>query len=100
MGYNFIDMHGLHSIQKRACTYIASLPGGPPPAALQQCAVWSMGPVKYIYYHQSQGRDKFDGCYVSMLNMMSSGFQSSLAYFEETTGVRVYPRQYGLDGKK
>jgi hypothetical protein len=43
-----------------------------------------MGPVKDIYYHQSQGGDEFVGRCVSMLYMMNGEFGSSPAFFEET----------------
>jgi hypothetical protein len=46
MGYDSIAELGLHSIWKGVCTYMASLPGGPPPAALCLHSGHSMGPVK------------------------------------------------------
>jgi hypothetical protein len=60
MDYDSIDIAelGLHSIRKEVCTYIymASLPGGPPPAELCLRSGHSMGPVKDIYYQKSSWR--------------------------------------------
>jgi hypothetical protein len=61
MGYDSTDELGLHSIRKGVSTHLASLLGGPPPAALCLRAGCSMGPVKDIYYHQTQGGDEFVG---------------------------------------
>jgi hypothetical protein len=110
MGYDSIAELGLHSIQKGVCTYMASLPGGSPLAALCLRSGYSMGPVKDIYYHQSQGGDEFVGHCVSMLNMMNGEFGSSPAFFEETVlGVsdlmdravlEVFPHHHEIDGVK
>ena len=82
MGYDSIDELGLHSIRKGVSTHLASLPGGPPPAALCLRAGWSMGPVKDIYYHQTQGGDEFVGRCAAMLNMFNGNFACSPAYFQ------------------
>jgi len=110
MMYDSIAELGLHSICKGVCTYMASLPGEPPPAALCLCSGHSMGPVKDIYYHQSKGGDEFVGHCVSMLNMMNGQFGSSPAFFEETVlGAsdlmdqavsEVFPHHHKIDGVK
>ena len=110
MGYDSIAELGLHSIRKGVCTYMASLPGGPSPAALCLRSGHSMGSIKDIYYHQSQGGDEFVGRCVSMLNMMNGEFGSSPAFFEETVlGVsdlmdqavsEVFPHHHEIDGVK
>ena len=82
MGYESTNELGLHSIRKGVSTHLASLPGGPPPAALCLRAGWSMGPVKDIYYHQTQGGDEFVGRCAAMLNMFNGNFACSSAYFE------------------
>jgi len=46
MGYDKTSDLGLHSIHKGVVTHLASLPGGPPPAAVCLCGGWSMGQVK------------------------------------------------------
>ncbi len=83
MGYDSIAELGLHSIRKEVCNYLASLPNDSPLAALCLSSGHSMGPVKDIYYHQSQGGDEIVGHCVSMLNMMNGEFGSSPAFFEE-----------------
>ena len=48
MGYDSVNNIGLHSIWKGVSTYLASLPGGPSPAALCLRGGWFMGQVKDI----------------------------------------------------
>ena len=83
MGYDKTSDLGLHSIRKGVATHIASLPGGPPPAAVCLCGGWSMGQVKDIYFHQTQGGDEFVGRCVALLNMMNGDFAVSPAFFED-----------------
>ena len=64
----------VHSIRKGVSTYLASLPGGPSPAALSLRGGWSMGQVRDIYFQHSQGGDEHAGRCASMLNMMSDSF--------------------------
>ena len=61
MGYDSVNDIGLHSIQKGVSTYLASLPGGPSPAVLCLRGGWSMGQVRDISFHQTQGCDEFTG---------------------------------------
>jgi hypothetical protein len=84
MGYNSVTDIGLHSIWKGVSTYLASLPGGPSPAALCLRGGWSMGQVKDIYFHQTQGGDKFTGRCSTLLNMMNGEFASSPAFFDDS----------------
>jgi hypothetical protein len=74
MGYDSIDDIGVHSIRKGAASYLASLPGGPPPAAICLRGGWTMGQIKDIYFHQMQAGDEFTGRCISLLNMMSANF--------------------------
>jgi hypothetical protein len=83
MGYDKTSNLGLHSIRKGVATHIASLPGGPPPAATCLRGGWSMGQVKDIYFHQTQGGDEFVGRCVALLNMMNGDFAVSPAFFED-----------------
>jgi hypothetical protein len=85
MGYDSIKDIGVHSIRKGAASYLASLPGGPPPAAICLRGGWTMGQIKDIYFHQMQAGDEFTGRCVCLLNMMSANFASSPAFFDETT---------------
>ena len=110
LGYDSIHELGLHSIRKGVSTYLASLPGGPPPAALCLRAGWSMGPVKDIYYHQTQGGDEFVGRCASMLNMFKGDFACSPAFFDgddihmsELADAAVrdnFPHHHEMDGMK
>jgi hypothetical protein len=86
MGFDCIaDIH-IHSCRKGASSHLASLPGGPPPAALCLRGGWSMGQVTDIYWHQTQGGDEFTGRCGCMLNMMDNNFASSPAFFDDTVG--------------
>jgi hypothetical protein len=87
MGYDTVNDIGVHSsIRKGAASYLASLPGGPPPAAIcLQEGGWTMGQVKDIYFHQMQAGDEFTGRCISLMNMMSANFASSPAFFNATT---------------
>ena len=110
MGYDSINELGLHSIRKGVSTHLASLPGGPPPAALCLRAGWSMGPVKDIYYHQTQGGDEFVGRCAAMLNMFNGNFACSSAFFEgDDIELRTladeavkdnFPQHHEMDGMK
>ena len=85
MGYDSISDIGVHSIRKGAASYLASLPGGPSPAAICLRGGWTMGQVKDIYFHQMQAGDEFTGRCISLLNMMSGDFAMSPAFFKEDT---------------
>jgi hypothetical protein len=85
MGYDSIEEIGLHSIRKGVSTYLASMPGGPAPAALCLRAGWSMGQVKDIYFHQTDGGDEFVGRCASLLNMVNGDFAISPAFFDADT---------------
>jgi hypothetical protein len=100
MGYDSIDDIGIHSCRKGASSHLASLPGGPPPAALCLRGGWSMGQVKDIYWHQTQGGDEFTGCCGCMLNMMNENFASSPAFFDDTVGddCKVFPEFQSIPG--
>ncbi|GAX10566.1 hypothetical protein FisN_14Lu064, partial [Fistulifera solaris] len=81
MGYASISDIGLHSLRKGAATYLGSLPGGPSPVAICHRCGWSTGKVLDIYFQQLQRGDEFVGRCLSLLNLMSSDFASSPAYF-------------------
>ena len=106
LGYDSLDEIGLHSIRKGVSTYLASLPGGPPPAALMLRGGWSMGKVKDIYFHQTQGGDEFVGRCAAMLNLMNGEFATSPAFFRFTLDQaklksareKVFPMFNACDG--
>ena len=106
MGYNTIDEIGLHSVRKGVSTYLASMPGGPAPAALCLRGGWSMGQVKDIYFHQTDGGDEFVGRCAAMLNMSNGEFAVTPAFFDTNVNretlkgaVRdVFPHFHNTDG--
>ena len=106
MGYDSIDDLGLHSLRKGATSHLASMPGGPPPAALRLRGGWPMGQVKDVCCHMTQGGDKFAGCCVCLLNMMSENFGASPALFDSTVDkewtervvAEVLPHFQSIDG--
>jgi hypothetical protein len=85
MGYDSITDIGVHLIWKGVASYLASLPGGPSPAAICVRGGWTMGQVKDIYFHQMQVGDEFTGRCVSLLNMMSAEFATLPAFFKDDT---------------
>ena len=106
MGYDSLDDLGIHSLRKGASSHLASMPGGRPPAALCLRGGWSMGQVKDIYFHQTEGGDEFAGRCACLLNMMSEFFAVSPAFFDETVGeewiesmvVEVFPHFQSIEG--
>ena len=83
MGQGKIGDFGTHSLRKGVSTYLASLPGGPSPAALSVRGGWSMGTVKDIYFDHAQGGDEFCGRCACLLNMMDESFSMSALFFAE-----------------
>jgi hypothetical protein len=85
MGYDSVDNIVVHSIRKGTASFLASLPGVPPPAVICLQGGWTMGHVKDNYFHQMQAGDEFTGRCICLLNMMSSNFASSPAFFAPDT---------------
>ena len=83
MGQGKIGDFGTHSLHKGVSTHLASLPGGPSPAALSVRDGWSMGTVKDIYFDHAQGGDEFCGRCACLLNMMDESFLMSALFFHE-----------------
>lgn len=82
LGYTLRDI-GTHSIRKGAVSYLASLPGGPPAAAICIRAGWSMGKVRDIYMQYVTSGDQFVGRCLSLLSILRHDFASSPPYFTE-----------------
>jgi hypothetical protein len=69
-----------------------------------------MGPVRDIYYHQTQGGDEFVGQCASMLNMFNGDFACSPAFFDgddipmsDLADAAVkdnFPHHHEMDGMK
>jgi len=83
LGYplNFI---GTHSIRKGAVSYLSSVPGGPPAAAVCVRAGWTMGRVRDIYMRYVDSGDQFVGRCLALLPLLSSQFACSPPYFSRT----------------
>jgi hypothetical protein len=85
MGYDSIKDIGIHSFRKGNGSFLASLPGGPSPAAICLRAGWSMGQVRDIYFQQTQAGDEFVGRCASLLNMTNGDFATTPAFFPADT---------------
>jgi hypothetical protein len=106
MGYDSLDDIGLHSIRKGAASYLASLPGGPSPAAICLRGGWPMGQIKDTYFHLMQSGDQFTGRCASLLNMFHKDFAASPVVFDsaieeswlDATVQEVFPAFVGVEG--
>jgi hypothetical protein len=83
LGYNPGDI-GTHSIRKGAITYLSSLVGGPPMAAVCLRAGWTMGKVKDIYMRYVASGDQFTGQSLSVLPILLPEFAASPPHFTES----------------
>ena len=80
LGFEVTDI-GMHSIWKGAISYLASLPGGPPIAAVCIRAGWTMGNIRDIYMRYISSGDQFVGRCLSMLPLLHTEFSSSPPHF-------------------
>lgn len=80
LGYHKGDI-GTHSIRKGAVSYLASLPGGPPPASTCIRAGWTMGKVKDVYMRYVSNGDEFVGRCLSLLSLLCTDFGVSPPHF-------------------
>ena len=84
LGYDTIDDIGIHSFRKGVATYLASLPGGPSPAAICLRAGWAMGKIKDIYFRWMSTGDEFVGRVSSLLSMFKKDFAVSQVQFDSS----------------
>ena len=80
MGYN-VKKIGTHSIRKGSSTYLTSLPGGPPAAAIMIRGAWSMGGVRDTYFRYSEAGDQYVGRCLSMNPVLSVSLAASPPHF-------------------
>jgi hypothetical protein len=80
LGYIRGDI-GSHSIRKGSVSYLASLPGGPPAAAVSIRAGWTMGKIKDIYMRYVTSGDEFVGRCLSLLSVLRTDFGISPPHF-------------------
>ena len=83
LGFEVTDI-GTHSIRKGAISYLASLPGGPPIAAVCIWAGWTMGNIRDIYMRYISSGDQFVGWCLSILPLLHTEFGSSPPLFVPT----------------
>ena len=80
LGFEVTDI-GTHSIRKGAISYLASLPGGPPIAAVCLWAGWTMGNIRDIYMRYISSGDQFVSLCLSTLPLLHTEFGSSPPHF-------------------
>ena len=80
LGFEVTEI-GTHSIWKGAISYLASLPGGPPIAAVCIQAGWMMGTIRDIYMRYISSGDQFVSWCLSMLPLLCTEFGSSPPHF-------------------
>ena len=80
LGFKVTDI-GMHSIWKGAISYLASLPGGPPIAAVCIQVGWTMGNIRDIYMRYISSGDQFVSWCLSMLPLLHTEFSSSPPHF-------------------
>lgn len=80
LGYSLNDI-GTHSIRKGAVSYLSSLPGGPPSAAICIRAGWTMGKIRDVYMRYVTSGDQFVGRCLCLLPILRSDFGSSPPHF-------------------
>jgi hypothetical protein len=80
LGYTLKDI-GTHSIRKGSVSYLSSLPGGPPPAAICIRAGWTMGKVRDIYMRYVTVGDQFCGRCLALLPILRFDFGCSPPHF-------------------
>ena len=76
LGFRPADI-GTHSIRKGAVSYLSSMIGGPPAAAICIRAGWTMGRVRDIYMRYITSGDTFVGWCLSLLPILSVEFGGS-----------------------
>ena len=94
LGFEVTDI-GTHSIRKGAISYLASLPGGPPIAAVCIQVGWTMGNIRDIYMRYVSSGDQFIGQCLSMLPLLRTEFGSSPPLFVPT--IRDWADDYLAD---
>ena len=81
MGFE-LGQIGSHSIRKGAATYLTSLVGGPPAAAISIRGGWTMGNVKERYFKYMEAGDQFVGRCLSLLPMLTEEMAPSPPFFD------------------
>jgi hypothetical protein len=73
---------GTHSIRKGAASFLSSLVGGPPAAAISVRGGWSMGNVKDRYFKYMESGDEYVGRCLCLLPMLTEEMASSPPWFD------------------
>jgi hypothetical protein len=77
-----ISQIGSHSIRKGSSSYLTSLPGGPPAAAIMIRGGWSMGNVKDRYFKYIEAGDQYCGRCLTCSPVLSASLAASPPFFE------------------
>jgi hypothetical protein len=77
-----ISKIGSHSIRKGASSYLTSLPGGPPAAAIMLRGGWSMGNVKDRYFKYIEAGDQYCGRCLTVSPVLSANLAASPPFFD------------------
>ena len=76
---------GTHSFRKGVCTYLSSMPGGPPISSIFLRAGWSMGAVQHRYLFEGNGGDQFAGRLAAGLDLNNvNSFCTLPPHFDNT----------------
>jgi hypothetical protein len=76
LGFELKDI-GTHSIRKGVSTYLTSLVGGPPAAAILVRGGWSMGNVKDRYFKYAGMGDQYVGRCLTLIPVLEHSLASS-----------------------
>jgi hypothetical protein len=74
-----------HSIRKGSSSYLTSLPGGPPAAAIIIRGGWSMGNVKDCYFKYIEAGNQYCGCCLTISPVLLWQLAASPSFFETST---------------
>jgi hypothetical protein len=77
-----ISKIGSHSIRKGASSYLTSLPGGPPAAAIMIRGGWSMGNVKDRYFKYVEAGDQYCGRCLTCSPVLTANLAASPPFFD------------------
>jgi hypothetical protein len=90
---------GTHSIRKGAISYLSSLVGGPPAAAVCIRAGWTMGKIRDVYMQYVASGDQYAGRSLCLLPIMLPEFGASPPFFPldfQVWGTSLLPRQFPM----
>jgi hypothetical protein len=81
MGFELRDL-GTHSIRKGATSYLNSLPGGPPAAAILIRGGWTMGNIQDRYVKYVEAGDQYVGRCIALNPILNVELAASPPFFD------------------